>query len=261
MLRPAFVHCFAALGFALLVPAGSMAQESQPGYTEPASSPAPAPSAAPVPYPAPAPAAAPAPYSAPGAFSAPAPYSQPLAASTPPGFHEHDGFYFHYLVGPGYLYNTASASGATMKMTGVGFAGALAVGGAIANNLILYGQVVAASVSDPTVDVDGQSATADGATVTFAGLGPGLAYYLGGNTYLATTLALTQLGVRDSGHKVVETDMGFGASVGGGKEWWVSDNWGLGLAGQIVFASMKEKDADYRWTSLSFALLFSATYN
>ena len=46
----------------------------------------------------------------------------------------------------------------------------------------------------------------------------------------------------------------------------MSDNWGLGLAGQVMFASMKAKEGvDMTnlptWTSASFSLLFSATYN
>lgn len=46
-----------------------------------------------------------------------------------------------------------------------------------------------------------------------------------------------------------------------GKEWWVSDNWGLGVAANFMVGSMKDKDYDTRWTGLSTSILFSATYN
>ena len=46
-----------------------------------------------------------------------------------------------------------------------------------------------------------------------------------------------------------------------GKEFWVSDHWGLGAA--LEFAggwAMKDKDnPDFSWSATSFNLLFSAT--
>jgi hypothetical protein len=52
-----------------------------------------------------------------------------------------------------------------------------------------------------------------------------------------------------------------------GKEWWVSDNWGLGLSGQMVPGTFRGKDPDLTlglvpsWKATAFSLLFSATYN
>ena len=66
---------------------------------------------------------------------------------------------------------------------------------------------------------------------------------------------------------VLETDnifgSGFFCSVG--KEWWVSKNWGLGLAIYYYYGKM-ETDEDifidqYTITDRIFGLAFSATYN
>jgi hypothetical protein len=47
-----------------------------------------------------------------------------------------------------------------------------------------------------------------------------------------------------------------------GKEWWISQNWGFGLAGEFIAASMKdETDPKVTWTASAYSLLFSATYN
>ena len=47
-----------------------------------------------------------------------------------------------------------------------------------------------------------------------------------------------------------------------GKEWWVTQDWGLGVAGEVLFASMKDAgDTSITWTGTAFSVVFSATYN
>lgn len=231
------VLSIAALLF--LTPATSMAQDAPPpGYY------------APQPY-------APQPYPPQG--YAPQGYT----AQPAPGYHEHDGFYLRCLLGLGYLHNSASSSGSSISVSGVGGTFGLAIGGVVAPNLVIYGELLGTSVSDPTVDDGTNSATASGLTTTLAGFGPGVAYYLDGNMYLSGALLFTRISFSDSStnEQLGSTNLGFGAGLTFGKEWWVSTDWGLGVSGQLMFASMKENGADYRWTSVAASLLFSATYN
>jgi hypothetical protein len=51
-----------------------------------------------------------------------------------------------------------------------------------------------------------------------------------------------------------------------GKEWWVSDNWGLGAALQFHYGSMEDGPSGALGTSPrvhsnAFGLLFSSTFN
>ena len=47
-----------------------------------------------------------------------------------------------------------------------------------------------------------------------------------------------------------------------GKEWWVSANWGMGIAGEFVGASMTDKNTPgLTWSASSLSVLLSATYN
>jgi hypothetical protein len=48
-----------------------------------------------------------------------------------------------------------------------------------------------------------------------------------------------------------------------GKEWWVSDNWGLGIAGQFFAGRMNDSEAPGAptWETTAAALVFSATCN
>jgi len=100
-------------------------------------------------------------------------------------------------------------------------------------------------------------------------IGPGVAYYfLPGNLYLSGSLLFSQLSESDNGssnnssnNSIDLTNMGIGASFMVGKEWWVSTDWGLGVAGMLHLASMKMKDWDARATAEAISILFSATYN
>jgi len=48
-----------------------------------------------------------------------------------------------------------------------------------------------------------------------------------------------------------------------GKEWWVSDNWALGLNGQFAFSSNddSEEAGAPNWDTIWFGAAFSATFN
>jgi len=238
----------AAVVMVSLGSAVSMAQEAPPpGYA----SPQPYPSQ-PQPYP-------PQPYP-------PQPYPPQAYAAPPPapGYHEHDGLYLRLLAGVGYLHSSTSYLGSSEKVSGVGGTFGVAVGGSVNSNLVIYGEFLGTSVSDPTIEAGGSSGTASGVTATMAGIGPGVAYYLDGNLYLSGTLIFTKLSFSDSNSsdQLASTNWGIGASLTVGKEWWVSRDWGLGVSGQFQAASMKDNgSADNRWTGISAAILFSATCN
>ena len=76
------------------------------------------------------------------------------------------------------------------------------------------------------------------------------------------------MALNDSNGNVLEkSKTGLALEALFGKEWWVSDNWGLGLSGQVILGRMQGKDVDMTllevptWTAKAFSLLFSATYN
>ena len=62
-----------------------------------------------------------------------------------------------------------------------------------------------------------------------------------------------------------ESEGGIGVNLVGGKEWWVSDNWGLGVAGQLFGARVKDKEvvmgSKPTWMLVGFSLAFTATFN
>jgi hypothetical protein len=153
-----------------------------------------------------------------------------------------------------------------IKLSGFGGGFAFALGGAITENFILFGEVAGASVDEPSIEASNAVVVA-GQNVDLVGFGPGLAYYLANNFYLSGTVAFTRIVFNDSdGNKRGETKLGPGIKMTLGKEWWVSDNWALGMALNVHAARMKSETAPAgyetpTWTGLGLGLMFSATFN
>ena len=190
-------------------------------------------------------------------------YYPPPPVAYADSMHLHDGFYLRLHLGGSYLQLNSDIG----TLSGPGASFGIALGGAIAPNLIIYGTFFGVSVTDPHFESDGGSpSTLSGMTLSLTGLGGGLAYYLPNNVYFAGTVATMQWSMNRSDDSYnsyyTRDDSKWGVGVQGlvGKEWWVSQDWGIGLAGEVMAASMKD-DADMTWTGLAFSLLFSATYN
>jgi hypothetical protein len=181
----------------------------------------------------------------------------------------HDGFYLRMFLGFGYMQSHASVLGNTEKLYGPAYAFDLALGGAVAENLIVFGELALINVDSPTVSFAGTSATGGGASVDHAGVGPGVAYYLMPlNLYLSGAVIFGRVQVQDksSNDVVGQTKVGVGLNLVAGKEWWVSANWGLGVALHFMVATNTDSSSDLtpsstRFTTTGGTIAFSATYN
>lgn len=171
---------------------------------------------------------------------------------------KHEGFFLRFQAGPGYMQADLDRD-ATLR-GGAGTLG-VAIGGTVAPNLILYGEIVAQSSPDPHLEMGRFSGIAEDLTITYTGFGPGLAYYLPGNFYLSGSLHVARAEIEMPGVRG-RTELGIGTRLSLGKEWWVSSDWGLGLALVGDLASMKDagpEDVTIGVGGLSLA--FSATFN
>ena len=196
----------------------------------------------------------------PPAYGYPPPYAPRTGMGTP-GYHTHDGFFMRLSVGGGGV----SASKSGEKYSGGSAAFGAAFGGAITHNLILYGEAFGHSAHEPKHTVGKNSSTEPGLDLGVAGLGPGVAYYfMPLNLYLSGTLLLQQVSLSDSNNSnssLKLSNVGVAANLMVGKDWWVSENWGLGAAAQLLLGSAKDRNADANWSTAAAALMFTATYN
>jgi hypothetical protein len=206
----------------------------------------------------------------------PTPQAPPRAA----GAETHDGFYLRLQLGAGYTRMSSSTKGTDSSIAGTSGGFDLAVGAALNPSLIIYGTFIDSVIRKPTFEASGPDLSnasngmltgtttiggVDGNTAV-VGLGGGVAYYFPSNLFLAGSLLASRVGVEDSsGNTLAKSDWGFTFEGQVGKEWWVSDNWGLGVAGRLLLGAMQDHplatESVPTWYLTSFSVLFSATYN
>jgi hypothetical protein len=172
----------------------------------------------------------------------------------------HVGFFVRPDLGFGFMSGSEDSGGNTMTISGASALGGFAIGGAVSENLIFAAHVFDAVAVNPDVSVSGfGSSSTTNTTLTMWGMGPEMTWYImPQNIYLSGTVGFTKMTIQ-SGGSTGETDWGFGARFGVGKEWWVSDHWGLGVAGQASLSSNPDAGNTLRTWALGVA--FSATYN
>lgn len=190
------------------------------------------------------------------------------AQAPPPGAHTHDGFFLRFLAGggPGQLV-VDDVMGSELKLTSTaGGAFHFQIGGAVAENLILFGDVGGFALADPDVELGGASQPGQNLDVTASGLGGGLCYYfMPANIYLSGSVLASRNSMTFQS-VTGESEAGPSLLVAAGKEWWVGPRWGLGVALMLELGSTQDqRDATTgekpKMTTRMFSVAFSATLN
>ena len=177
---------------------------------------------------------------------------------------DHNGFFVQLTAGAGFLTASETIGGQGATYSGFGFTASGLMGGAIAPNLILFGEVLGTSIVDADLSSNGTYQGSSGYDMTMFGIGPGILYYFEPvNVYVSGTLAFTKMFISytGNGYPAGDTNWGLGADFKGGKEWWVGPRLGIGIAGMVHLASMKDPQADNNMTATAFSLLFSASFD
>lgn len=197
------------------------------------------------------------------------PFPAELAFPTA-GYHRHDGFFLRMTFGVGWGASELDSSGLPEHVwLGPGFASSFDLGAAVAENLIVHVRLRDASVTWPALRVDGEEpADQTGVLASQAMVGVGVQYYfMPINLFvgLALGIAGTEAVVeqRETWDARYNGGTGFGLDVELGREWWVSENWALGVAARLSLARVPSPDpagADAHFEAGFGSLLFSATY-
>lgn len=198
-----------------------------------------------------------------------------------PGHHAHDGFFLRLGMGGGYARTSISIDGDKLTYSGTSVPFELAMGAAIRPNLVLFGEVFSAQMFSPTSKYAGETRTASSMNMSIQGVGPGVAYYfMPINIYISGSVLLHKVSFTSDNDDYESTDLstiGFAANLMAGKEWWVSRDWGIGLAAHLMLGTAKNRAlydesasladrpnagfVEGRWNSVAAGLLMSATYN
>ncbi|HTE47599.1 MAG TPA: hypothetical protein VK636_20315, partial [Gemmatimonadaceae bacterium] len=193
------------------------------------------------------------------------------AARVDAGVETHDGFFLRLTTGPaGGAVSLDVSDRDERTWSGGGWGSSIDVGGAVVRDLVVFGRLRVVSLFDPKVRVgsETQDLGGDNFFVTQGLFGAGLNYYVmpiniyfGGTIGFATVT--TELNPRSGDTQRQSSDVGFGIDLDAGKEWWVGDNWGLGVALRLSLASVPAGDdfaQDAVFGSGFVSILFSATY-
>lgn len=185
------------------------------------------------------------------------------------GYHTHDGFYISpnlgWISGTIKCNEIAGGRNYDMELSGDGLLLDLKIGGTVAENLILHGTIISSAVPEPKITIGGGTyPSKDNVFIGEVTYGVGLTYYLmPANFYVSGTLGFGCFSFDNSEDKM-QTDKGLSFQLKFGKEWWVSDNWGLGLGLCYYYTTLEyepENNITDKWSSGRFSLLFSATFN
>jgi hypothetical protein len=199
---------------------------------------------------------------APAASSTPPETSRPTAPVLESNVNRHLGGFVRPDLGFGYLTTSGSLSGMDATISGVAGTFGIAVGGAISENQVLAFHLWDMVVTNPTITSGSNTASNVNATLTLIAFGPEYTTYSKDNFYASFSPALTRASITSNG-STTDTNYGFGLRTALGKEWWVSDHWGLGLAAHVSFSVNQVSGSTNppTWTGWGATIAFSATYN
>jgi hypothetical protein len=195
-----------------------------------------------------------------------------MILSTSIGFAQertHTGLYLSMQAGPAFGYINANDNiGDSFKVTGTAIGFDFQIGGAIKENVILYGTGGIKSINGPTIDgqfqgipIDKFKFSSDYSIHEFM-FGAGSTYYLQQNFFFSGSVGMGYFSFEDASTKTrTDTSYGFSYQLKAGKEWWISPRWALGAALEYGGTRTNDSSMNYEetWQSHRYSVRFTAT--
>jgi len=182
------------------------------------------------------------------------------------GAHTHDGFYFRFLYGPAYE-RVIISSPDKIEFRGSAAAVSFQFGYTIVPDFILFSSMNINVGPSHSVTDDQNIKNLKGYEYSSTMLGIGFSYYMMPENYYFSMIISRYYGDfnnEDASDEIFST-RGVALTFAFGKEWWLSDNWGLGVSFFYTYAhastGRKYFGAKYGVNDYIYGLAFSATYN
>lgn len=187
----------------------------------------------------------------------------------------HDGFYLNFAMGFGFqgfdYKGTGEYRGNDLKVKVDGDGGSfefdMKIGGRILPYTVLHAtinQVHYLSDLRFKAEYRGEkisSSSESGEAMILYGIG--VTYYIAPyNFFVSTSLGPVKFALTDKEGVIDGTsDFGFGFQLAAGKEWWVSENWGIGAMAALTYGAADDKDGHGEMSACAFNFMFTATFN
>ncbi len=182
------------------------------------------------------------------------------------GFHVHNGFFFRFIYGYGFGKGIVDDySEGDIKFSGMSDTVRFQVGLSIVDNLNLYLDLGAVLYDSPDVKLNDKKAEDTNTAYSSSQAGIGFSYYIMPDNFFIGVSYFLAGGVFE-GDLIKSSDLsGSGIYASIGKEWWVSENWGLGVSVYYYREKLKHDDPDsidkYDVKNHCWGIAFTATYN
>ncbi len=176
----------------------------------------------------------------------------------------HEGFYLQMTVGAGYLGTSASANGEDLSIHGGALNGSVWIGGSLAPGFVLGGGTSSAFAVRPKVKETVRGVTRDlsdanaGLQLNMIGLVSDFYPNPTKGLHFQAMLGYAVLSITQNGASS-QSPSGIGLLGGVGYDFWVSEEWSIGMLGNFSYAAAKLNDVSY--PTVSPSLLASFTYN
>lgn len=174
----------------------------------------------------------------------------------------HDGFYLQFNAGLGYLSSSAEAGGLEVTYSGVTLPAALLLGGTV-GPVVIGGGFFGDYAFSPSYEVNGGGTMmpANDVTMTLVGIGIFADIYpdVKKGLHFQPFVGWGGLETSVNGNVGGSDPTGLVLAVGGGYDWFVSDNWSIGVMGRFAYAPLSLNDVGY--TTIAPSLLATFTYH
>lgn len=182
----------------------------------------------------------------------------------------HDGFFLQLELGPGYVSmpgtTESGSSSVDVSIKGVAGMGGLLIGGTPSDGLVIGGATQGHYVSSPTVEVDGTEVDTDDA-LSLGVIGPFVQFYPDPAAGLNLRLLAGFASASGTDDDADESATGFGLVAAVGHDWWVGEEWSLGVAGRFTYANLKYESEigdvtiTQKYNAIAPGVLFTVTYH
>jgi hypothetical protein len=171
----------------------------------------------------------------------------------------HDGFYLQLDAGLGYV--SESFGDTDVSLSGVSFPSALLIGGSLSPGLVLGGILSTDYVPSPSAGDGNTSVLFDDVSLYVFGIGPFVDFYPDPLSGLHFQAMLGWGGTEHSfkGNAGGSDPTGLMLSIGAGHDWWVGDEWSIGVMGRFAYGAFSLEDTSY--STIAPAVLATFTYN
>lgn len=180
----------------------------------------------------------------------------------------HDGFFLNIALGMGYQsidFVVEDWQSASDNEAGSATDIDVKIGGRISYNTLMH-LTLAGTTRTETVDYDDDYSDIK---PNMSLLGLGVTHYFIGNFFASASCGISQFRANSdvpifnatiTNKNGEDINTGFGFQVAAGKEWWVSDNWGIGASAAFLYGFASNL-AETKESSMGITLRLSATWN